>query len=84
MDWKAFKDKILVRPISSEETVGGIILQSNKKKGIAVSVGQGTEDEPMAVTEGQNLIYDAGDGVPITLEGEQYVILRERDVWMIK
>jgi chaperonin GroES len=86
IDFKPLFDRILIRPISSEETISGIIIpdsSSNLKKGIVIAVGEGKDGNAMTVSVDQTVMYK-GDGTPITLDGEQYLILKEQDVWMVK
>lgn len=86
MDFKPLFDKILVKPISAEETIGGLLIpdtSTNLKKGIVVAVGEGKDGSPMTVQVNQTILFKYDDGTPIVLEGEQYLILRENDVWLI-
>jgi chaperonin GroES len=87
MQWQSFRDKILIKPISSEQSFGGIFIpdtSTNKKKGIVVNVGEGKPGSPMTVKVGDTVLFDQDDSTPITLEEEQYLILREENVWMKK
>jgi len=86
MDWKAFRDKILIEPISAEQTIGGLYIpdtSSTLKKGIVITVGEG-DGSPMTVKEGETVLFDIEGSTPITLDSKQYRLIRERDVWMIK
>lgn len=78
-------DRILIKPISSEQNFGGLIIpdsSSNLKKGIAVSVGGGKNGMPMTVEQGQTVLFRPDDATPITLDGEQYLILTEGNTWL--
>lgn len=86
MEWKAFKDKLLIEPISSEHSFGGLFIpdtSSSLKKGIVISAGEG-DTEPMSVKEGETVLYDKDCITPVTIEDKQYVLIRERDIWMLK
>jgi chaperonin GroES len=86
MTWKAFKNKILIEPISADQTVGGLFIpdtSSTLKKGLVISAGEG-DTEPMAVKEGEIVLYEKDSATPITLDDKQYVLIRENDVWMRK
>ena len=84
MTFKPLFNRILVKPITSEETIGGLFIPStNLKKGIVVATGEGFEN-PMAVKVDQTVLFKEDSCTPISLEGEQYLILKETDVWMVK
>ena len=87
MDFKPLFDRILVEPLTAEQTVGGLYIpdsSTNLKKGIVVAVGEGLPGRPMAVSAGQEVLFDKEDGTQITLEGKQYLIMKENVVWMGK
>lgn len=87
MDFKPLFDRILVEPLTAEETVGGLYIpdsSTNLKKGIAVAVGEGLPGAPMTVSVGQEVFFDKEEGRPIPLEGKQYLLMKERAVWMVK
>jgi len=80
-------DRVLVKPLSSEQNFGGLVIpdtSSNLKTGTVISAGAGRQGIPMTVKEGQIIYFRKDDAVPFTLEGEQYLILTEKDVWMVK
>ena len=86
MDYKPLFDRIVIKTVSSEQSFGGLIIpdaSTNLKKGIAVAVGAGKAGLPMTVSEGQTVFYKHDDATPITLEGEQYLILNENNIWMV-
>lgn len=81
MDYKPLFDKVIVRPVSNEHRVGGLIIpdtSTNMKKGIVVSVGP----KAVQVREGNEVLYSKGVGTFVTIEGEQYLVLDERDIWI--
>jgi chaperonin GroES len=85
--WQSFRDKILIKPVSAEQSFGGIFIpdtSSNKKQGIVINVGEGKPGVPMAVKVGETVLFDIEDATPITLEEEDYLILKEENVWMKK
>lgn len=76
-------DRLLVKPISSEQTFSGIIIpdtSSNLKKGVVVAVGEGRNNIPMSVKENQTVFFKRDAGIPLTLEGESYLLMEERDI----
>jgi len=87
---KPLGDRVLVQRIEQEDTLkGGIILPDTAKKkqemAIVVAVGKGkTSSEgtllPMPVKEGDKILMDKYAGQEITIEDEEYVVLRSDDI----
>jgi len=82
---KPLADRVVIKPaIAEEKTAGGIIIPDTAKekpqKGQIVAVGDGKKDEPLTVKEGDNVLYGKYAGTEITIEGEDYLIMRESDV----
>ncbi|MFT5666242.1 MAG: chaperonin GroES [Vicingaceae bacterium] len=85
---KPLADRVLVEPAAAEEkTAGGIIIPDTAKekpqKGIIVAVGNGKPDEPMTVKEGDTVLYGKFAGTEINIEGKDYLIMRESDLFAI-
>ncbi len=81
-------DRVLVEPAAAEEkTAGGIIIPDTAKekpqKGKIIAVGTGKKDEPMTVKVGNQVLYGKYGGTEITLEGKEYLIMRESDIYAI-
>jgi len=81
-------DRVLVEPAPAEtKTAGGIIIPDNAKekpqKGQIVAVGQGKKDEPLTVKVGDTVLYGKYSGTEITIEGKEYLIMRESDIYAI-
>ncbi|MFN7300192.1 MAG: co-chaperone GroES, partial [Bacteroidota bacterium] len=53
------------------------------QKGTIVAVGAGKKDEPMTVKVGDNVLYGKYAGTEITIEGKDYLIMRESDLFAI-
>jgi chaperonin GroES len=82
---KPLADRVLVEAAAAEDkTAGGIIIPDTAKekpqKGIVVAVGPGKKDEPMTVKVGDNVLYGKYAGTEITVDGENYLIMRESDI----
>jgi len=82
---KPLADRVLVEPAAAEEkTAAGIIIPDTAKekpqRGKIVAVGPGKKDEPMTVKVGDNVLYGKYAGTEITIEGENYLIMRESDI----
>jgi len=82
---KPLADRVLIEPAPAEEkTAGGIIIPDTAKekpqKGTIVAIGPGKKDEPITVKVGDNVLYGKYAGTEITIEGKDYMIMRESDV----
>jgi chaperonin GroES len=82
---KPLADRVLVEPAAAEEkTAGGIIIPDTAKekpqKGTVVAVGPGKKDEPMTVSKGDTVLYGKYAGTEITIDGNNYLIMRESDI----
>lgn len=79
-------DRVLVEPAAAEEkTEGGIIIPDTAKEkpqnGTIVAVGPGkTKDEPMTVSVGTKVLYGKYSGTEITIEGNEYLVMRQDDI----
>jgi chaperonin GroES len=85
---KPLADRVLVQPNAAEEkTAGGIIIPDTAKekpqKGKVVAVGSGKKDEPMTVKVGDSVLYGKYSGTEITIEGQDYLIMRESDIFAV-
>jgi len=78
-------DRVLVEPAPAEEkTVGGIIIPDTAKekpqRGKVIAIGTGKKDEPITVKVGDTVLYGKYSGTEISLEGDEYLIMRESDI----
>ena len=82
-------DRVVVKPLEETEQMrGGLYIPDTAKEkpqqGEIVAVGPGRFDEgkrvPMDVKVGDKVLYGKYSGTEITLDNEQYLILRESDV----
>ncbi len=85
---KPLADRVLIQPAAAEEkTAGGIIIPDTAKekpqRGVVIAVGNGKVDEPLTVKKGDNVLYGKYSGTEITIEGEDYLIMRESDIFAI-
>ncbi|MGE5424801.1 MAG: co-chaperone GroES [Syntrophothermus sp.] len=82
---KPLADRVLVEPAQAEEkTAAGIIIPDTAKekpqKGTVVAVGPGKKDEPMTVKVGDVVLYGKYAGTELTVNGGNYLIMRESDI----
>ena len=83
-------DRILVRRVEEVGTTrGGIIIPDTAKdkpqEGEVISVGRGKSNDegkvfPLAVKEGDRILFGKYSGSEIKLDGDEYLILREDEV----
>jgi len=85
---KPLADRVLVEPAAAEEkTASGLFIPDTAKekpqKGAVIAVGTGKKDEPMTVKVGDHVLYGKYAGTEITIEGKEYLIMRESDIFAI-
>lgn len=85
---KPLADRVLVQAAAAEEkTKGGIIIPDTAKekpqKGKVIAVGGGKKDEPMTVKAGDTVLYGKYSGTEIVIDGEDYLIMRESDIFAV-
>jgi chaperonin GroES len=83
-------DRILVRRVEEVGTTrGGIIIPDTAKdkpsEGEVISVGRGKSNDegkvfPLAVKEGDHILFGKYSGTEIKLDGEDFIIMREEEV----
>jgi chaperonin GroES len=82
---KPLADRVIIEAAAAEEkTAGGIIIPDTAKekpqKGMVVAVGPGKKDEPLTVKVGDHVLYGKYAGTEISVEGKDYLIMRESDI----
>ena len=85
---KPLADRVVVEAAEAEETTAsGIIIPDTAKekpqKGKVIAVGTGKKDEPLTVKEGDVVLYGKYAGTEITFDGNDYLIMRESDIFAI-
>ena len=85
---KPLADRVIVEAAAAEEkTSGGIIIPDTAKekpqKGKVVAVGNGKKDEPLTVKTGDTVLYGKYSGTEVQIEGKEYLIMRESDIFAI-
>lgn len=78
-------DRVIVKPAAAEmKTAGGIIIPDTAKekpqKGVVIAAGPGKKDEPVTVKSGDNVLYGKYAGTDLTVDGVDYLIMRESDI----
>ena len=91
--FELFDDRVLVKPNAAEtKTSGGIIIPDTAKekpqKGKVIAVGKGKYADqtgnliPMQISVGDSVMYSKYGGTEISLDGEDYLIMRASDILM--
>jgi chaperonin GroES len=93
MKMKPLADRIVIKPSPADEkTKGGIIVPDTAKEkpviGEVVAVGPGkvTDDGTKITLEvkvGDKVLYGKYSGTEVTIDGGEYLIMREADVFAI-
>ncbi|MBE2247818.1 MAG: co-chaperone GroES [Candidatus Competibacteraceae bacterium] len=88
IDVKPLHDRVIVEPAAAEEkTASGIIIPDTAKekpqRGTIIAVGSGKKDEPMTVKVGDSVLYGKYSGTEIQIEGKDYLIMRESDIFAV-
>ncbi len=90
MKIQPLQDRVLLRRVEEEErTAGGIIIPDTAKEkpqeGQIIATGKGKVSDdgritPLDVAAGDRVLFSKYAGTDVTLDGEEYVILREDDI----
>lgn len=89
MNLQPLGDRVVVRAIDAETvTASGIVLpdtaQEKPQRGKVLAVGAGRYEDgkrvPIAVEEGDEVIYSKYGGTELVVDGEDVLILRESDI----
>ena len=93
MKIKPLGDRVLIKPSEEKEkTKGGIVLPDTAKEkpqeGEVVAVGEGRKTEegkavPLTVKVGDKVLYGKYSGTEITVDGDEYLMMREEDILAI-
>lgn len=93
MSIKPIGDKIAIKPVAAEEvTKGGIVLpgsaQEKPQQGEVIAVGGGIllqngERAPLEVKVGDKVVYAKYAGTEVKFNGEEFVILAEKDILVV-
>jgi len=93
MKVKPLADRVLVKPQEEAEVKkGGIIIPDTAKEkpqqGQVIATGPGKVTEsgqkvPMEVKKGDTILYGKYSGTEVTIDGQDYLIMRESDILAI-
>lgn len=82
---KPIADRVLIKADAEENvTEGGIIIPDTAKqrpqKGVVIATGDALG---MTVRKGDNVLYAKAAGTNITVDGDDYIIMREADIYLV-
>ena len=92
MKLKPLADRVVIKPSAAEEkTKGGIILPDTAKEkpvvGEVVAIGPGRREDgsviPLEVKVGDKVLYGKYSGTETTIDGQDYLIMRESDIFAV-
>ena len=93
MKIRPLDDRVVVKPLEAEEVKqGGIIIPDTAKekpqKGEVLAVGPGRLSEageriPVEVKKGDRILFGKYSGTEVTIDGTEYLIMRESDILAI-
>ena len=93
MKLKPLEDRVVIKPALPDEKVqGGIIIPDTAKekpqRGEIVAVGPGKVSDSgqkiaMTVKNGDMVLYGKYSGTEVTVDGEDYLVVRESDILAI-
>lgn len=90
MNVRPMEDRVILKSMDAQEkTSGGIYIPDNAKekpqKGEVIAVGPGKTNDKgqrieMTLKKGDKVLYGKYAGTEVTIDGEEYLIVRESDV----
>jgi len=93
MNLTPLHDRVIVKAAKPEEvSKGGIIIPDTAKEkpmqGEVIAVGTGKQSEdgkvtPMAVKVGDTVLYGKYAGTEVNVDGEEFLIMRESDIFAV-
>lgn len=85
---KPLSDRVVIAPLPAQtQTASGIYIpdsaQEKQQKGEVVAVGNGKKDYDMSVQVGDTVLYGKYSGTELSLEGQEYIIMKEEEILAI-
>lgn len=90
MLYETTADRVIVRPEPLEKkTSSGLIMAKSEfdvlNRGTVVQVGPGRTTKknvtiPVEVAVGDRIMFEGGAGIPVTVNGENFLILKESEI----
>jgi len=85
---KPLADRVLIEPKEAEtKTASGIFIpdtaREKPQQGKVIAVGPGIKDEKMEVKVGDLVLYGKYSGTEITVDGKDFLIMKQSDIFAI-
>jgi chaperonin GroES len=85
---KPLADRVLIEPKEAEtKTASGIFIpdtaREKPQQGKVIAVGPGIKDEKMEVKVGDLVLYGKYSGTEITVDGKDYLIMKQSDIFAV-
>ena len=82
-------DRVVLEQLAPEQkTASGIFIPDNFKErpneGVVIAAGPGKRDEPLTVKVGDVVIFGKHAGTKVSVNGKEYLIMRESDIFAIR
>jgi chaperonin GroES len=84
--FKPNEDRVLVEAAEAEvKTASGLYIPDTAKEkpqqGKVIAIGDGIKDKPVTVKVGDKVLYGKYSGTEVMLEGKEYLIMRNSDIF---
>ena len=88
INFKPNEDRVLVEAAPAEQkTASGLFIPDTAKekpqKGKVIAIGEGIKDKPVTVKVGDHVLYGKYSGTEITIDGTEYLIMINSDIFGI-
>ncbi|HPG42082.1 MAG TPA: co-chaperone GroES [bacterium] len=93
MNIKPLADRVVVKPVEEKEVKQGSIIipdtaKEKPQQGTIIAIGAGKIAEngskiAMEVKVGDKILYGKYSGTEVTVDGEEYLIMRESDIFAV-
>ena len=93
MKIRPLEDRVVVKPLEAEEVKKGEIIipdtaKEKPQEGEVIAVGPGRisdagERIPVEVKKGDKILFGKYSGTEVTVDGKEYLIMRESDILAI-
>ena len=85
---KPLGSRVVIESAEAEtKTASGIFIPDTAKEkpqqGTVVAVGPGTKEEEVTVKVGDTVLYGKYSGTELSIEGKDYLIMKEADVYAV-
>jgi chaperonin GroES len=85
---KPLGSRVIIESAEAEtKTASGIYIPDTAKekpqRGVVVAAGPGTKEEEVTVKVGDTVLYGKYSGTEVSIEGKEYLIMKEADIYAI-